>query len=245
MGKFTSRMLVRMLLPGSVFLLLAAESWGGNASSVYNQVLEKLEDLKPGKTIAVNMETEKNQYAFGEPFEARFRVDKACYVVLMNISLIQDESTDPVSYVPGEIRFFLPNAKFSDQKIAEQKVYSTVQDFDLTITAEPPEGYETLNLFCSPEKLALFEADFSKEPYYTIKPDDEERLKKLLASLDQLAGREWSGTSVQVRIGLATRAIPQKFGALPPIGSAGTTGKFFPPIGSTGSTGKTDKEEVN
>ena len=117
-------------------------------------------------------------------------------------------------------------------------MYSTLSDFGINIIVEPPNGYETITLFCSPEKLDLFEVDFEKEPFYTIEPDDEERLRQLLARLDQLAEREWVGTSVQIRIGPKTKDLPKKFGALPPIDVSGTAGKFFPPIESTGTTGK-------
>jgi hypothetical protein len=67
--------------------------------------------------------------------------------------------------------------------------------------------------------------------------------------LEKLPQQSWAGTSTSFVIGKpkpTTRGI-KKFGAVPPIGSTGTTGKgirFFPPIGSTGTTGKeSDKPE--
>jgi hypothetical protein len=223
----------------------------------YQQVLAKLESLAPGKTIEVRMGTEKEQYDLGEPFEIRFMASKESYIILMYIS------------ADGNITFLAPSRQIPpDTRIKGGQVYSTgspsrltskeeaLYDLGIRLMTAPPGGVETINLFCSTEKIDLFESDFNKEPFYTIVPNDETRLQELLNRLDQLKQYEWSGTSVKIRIGPEpkfktgvvrgkTKEIPRKFGALPPIGSTGTTGKFFPPIGSTGTTGKTDKEEVN
>ncbi len=203
-------------------------------TDLYQQVLEKLEALTPGKTIELRMGTEKDQYEFGDPFELRFWVSQDCYVVLMDISRSQLETT--------RITFLLPNGQFPDNKIKGSNVYSTVHDFGMNMKVAPPEGVDTINLFCSIEKIDLFKADFKKEPYYTIKSYDEDRLKKLLESLDRLKNYEWSGGSVMIRISSGGRSLSigptGTTGKLPPIGATGTTGKFFPPIGATGTTGK-------
>jgi len=181
-------------------------------------------------------------YQYGDKFETRFQVSEDSYVVLMHIAGLNKDSLGNI-IDGGNITFLLPNQQFSDSRIEAGQVYSTLHHFDMDIPVGPPPGSETINLFCSNEKLDLFKADFNKEAYYTIAPDDEERLIELLDSLNQLEGREWSGSSLKLRIGQPPleglqRGVPRKFGALPPIGSTGTTGKFFPPIGSTGTTGK-------
>jgi len=256
-----------ILLIVCCFSLAAASK--NKQSPTYQQVLAKLENLKPGETIEVRMGTEKEWYNIEEPFEIRFLASKDSYFILMDIS------------TNGDIRFLAPSRHILDPRIKGEKVYSTglpsgpasdeeaLYDFEMKMKAGPPGGTETINLFCSTEKIELFEADFDeKEPFYTIRHDNEERLKALLNRLDQLEQYEWSGSSVKIHIGQepammprkegigkkiprrieslpvpksAKKMIPRRFGALPPIGSTGSTGKFFPPIGSAGSTGKTDK----
>jgi hypothetical protein len=208
-------------------------------SSTYQQVIKKLEGLTPGETIDVRMGTEKDMYKEGEPLEIRFLASEDSYITLMAIS------TD------GSLLFLVPSRGIPDTRIKGGKVYSTgllaeptsgedpaLYDFGMKIRVAPPQGIEVINLFCSTEKVELFEVDFEQEPVYEIKPDDEERLKALFDRLDQFETTEWAGTSVQIFINMRPRPGVRKFGALPPIGSTGTTGKFFPPIGSTGTTGK-------
>jgi hypothetical protein len=206
------------------------------SNPIYNQVIEKLESLSPGETIEVKLGIQKEEYNVGEPVEVRFQTSKDCYIVLMDISAAEKDSIKgEIKY--ADITFLIPNYKFTDGKIEGGRVYSTLYDFGLKIKVGPPYGFDTLNLFCSPEKIELFEPDFGKEPVYTIRSDDEDRLKVLLNRLDQLQQQEWSGTSVSFYI-KGARGVPRKFGALPPIGATGTTGKWFPPISSTGTTGK-------
>ena len=193
--------------------------------------MNKLESLTPGETIDVKMGTEKEKYQIGDPFEMRFMVSQESYIILMDIS------------TNGDITFIAPSVKVPDSTIEKERVYSTLHDFGLNITVAPPIGVETINLFCSAEKLALFEVDLKKEPFYTIASDDEERLKKLLASLEELEKSEWSGNSVSFLIedpqkGGTRGQFSKRGGVLPAIGTTGTTGKFFPPIGTTGTTGK-------
>ncbi len=266
MDKHVTWILIILLLPWSLLLLSAVEALGADTSPLYEQVLGKLESLTPGETIEVRMGTEKERYDTGELLEIRFWASKDSYITLMALS------TD------GNITFLAPSRQVPDTKIEGGKVYSTgspsgpvsaeetLYDLSMKITVMPPNGTETINLFCSPAKIDLFEADFDKEPFYMITPANEERLKTLLDRLDQLEQFEWSGTSIKILIGPeptpmpmpglkkgmprkpglppvpeSAKMIPRKFGALPPIGATGTTGKFFPPIGSTGTTGKTDK----
>jgi hypothetical protein len=228
----------------SIFLLTTAEAQEKAISPAYDQLMEKLENLTPGEVITIRMGTEKDQYDFGEPFELRFQTDKDCYVMLMTISMSMDVSSGSPSYTPGDITFLLPKHQFPDGKIEGEKVYSTLHDFGLTITAEPPRGFDTINLICSPDKLDLFDTEFSEsDPVYAISPDDEEALKDLIARLDLLSKHEWSGNSLMITIGPRSRALPQKHGSLPPIGTTGTAGKFFPPIGTTGTAGKTEENK--
>lgn len=183
-------------------------------------------------------------YQYHDKFEMRFQLSEDSYIVLMHIAVLDDNSLGSTG---GDITFLLPNQQFPDTKIKAGQVYSTLHHFNMDVAVGPPGGFEAINLFCSPEKLDLFEVDFAKESYYVITPNDEERLKQLLEGLNQLEGRDWSGSSLKLRIGEPPpspglkRGIPPKFGALPPIGATGTTGKFFPPIQTTGTTGKTDK----
>ncbi len=245
-----------VVLSWSAFLLPGLEAQDNPSKPIYKQVIEKLENLSPGETIEVRMGTEKEEYKVGEPFEIRFQTNKDCYVVLMNIAPgEQDPKNGEMKY--GEISFLLPYSESYDNRIKGGRVYSTLHDFGLNMNVTPPHGYGTINIFCSPEKIELFEPDFGQEKmFYTIKPDEKDRLQVLLNRLDQLQQFEWSGTSVSFLIKKAqgklhewlggnisslikgNREESPKFGAISPVGSTGTTEKFFPPIGSTGSTGK-------
>jgi len=256
MRKHVFCIVAMVLLACGFFLWSVSGAQEAKINPAYQQVIEKLGSLQPGKTIAVNMGTQKEQYDFGEPFEIRFMASQESYIMLMHIS------------AEGTITFFAPSRQIPpNTRIKEGKVYSTgvypgpkseeekLYDFGLKLTTARPGGTETINLFCSTKKIDLFTADFEKEPFYTIAPSDEKRLQALSDRLDQLQQSEWSGGSIKIKIGpelkpkfdvrAAAKQISRKFGALPPISSTGTTGKFFPPIGSTGTTGKTDKEEVN
>lgn len=201
---------------------------------LYDQVLEKLGSLQPTAEIEVRVGTEKEKYQLGDPFEVRFRVSEDCYVVLMDIGSAKAGQN-------GEITFLIPNRQFLDQKVTGGKVYSTVYDFGMSnVKIGPPEGVETVNLLCSPEKIELFAPNFEKEAVHVIRPNDEARLKQLLARLDQLTQVKWAGDSVKFTIGNAPRAVGREYGALPPIKASGSSGKFWPPIKASGSSGKTD-----
>jgi hypothetical protein len=226
--------------------------------------LEQLEDLTPGNAIEIRMGTERDRYRVEEPLEARFMASRDSYMVLMCIA------TD------GTITFLAPSRQVPDPKVRGGRVYSTgssgetQSEFSLglrLITASS-SGTETLNLFCSAERFEFFDADFAQEPFYTITPEDNERLRALSNRLEDLQQVAWSGTSVMIKVGSESAAAPKmqkgisvgpdaftapeaqknvgqrRFGALPPMGATGTTGKFFPPIGATGTTGKTDTSDT-
>lgn len=181
-------------------------------------------------------------YQYGDRFEMRFQASKESYFAIMHIA---ERKEDPAlkTFVGGEITFLLPNRKFSETRIEANTAYSTVQDFNIHIPAGPPPAMETINLFCTTQKLDWIESMGGDSPYYVITPDDEQKLQKLLDDLETLEAMEWSGSSLKLQIGPLTRGV-KKFGALPPIGATGTTGKFFPPIGATGTTGKTDTSDM-
>jgi hypothetical protein len=245
MDKFLVRLMILLAVLWSCFAASALDAQDGVAKSLHQQLLETLEGLTSKETIDIRVGTEKDQYEFGNPFELRFQTSQDCYVVLMDISMIdvKDDTASATKTKPGNITFLLPNYRFTEQKIEGGRVYSTLTDFGLKITVAPPEGFETFNIFCSLQPLNLFQPDFAQEQFYVITPDDEKRLTALLAQLESLKNSDWSGNSVQIRLGPRTRGM-RKFGTLPPIGSTGTTGKWFPPIGSTGTTGKTDEKKV-
>ncbi len=232
------------LVIGCIMLSMVGMPLVGEETSdeyaAYQEVLDRLEFLTPGNTIDVRMGTEKGEYAVGEPFELRFMVSDACYMVLMDIGA-SAEGTQNNSPVYGEITFLIPNYKVLENKLEPGKVYSSLYDFDMKIKVAPPSGYETVNLFCSPEPLALFDADFTKERIYTIEPNDTDKLQALLNGLERLQQQEWSGTSVSFLIkepGGTRAAMPKKFGMLKPMGGTGTTGKsenFFPPLDGEGN----------
>lgn len=232
-----------MVLLGSVLLVPASRVLGQEDKpkekyALYLEVMKKLESLTPSENLEVLMGTEKDSYILDEPFEARFQVSHDCYIVLMDIGAATGTDED---IVYGDITFLIPSYKLVDNKVEGGHVYSTLHDFSLPIKVAPPVGYETVNLFCSPEKLQLFDADFEKEGVYKITPEDTDKLEQLSERLDRLNQQEWAGSSVSFLIKdpkLGIRPLPRKFGALPPIGATGTTGKFFPPIGATGTTGK-------
>lgn len=172
----------------------------------------------------------KAVYQYGEQFEMRFRTSKESYFAIMHIA---DEDN-----AGGNITFLLPNKKFPETRTEADRVYSTVKDFGLHIPAAEPPSSETINLFCTIQQLDWIESMSEDRAYYVITPDDEQKLQKLLDDLETLEAMEWSGSSLKLQIGPVTRGRKRKFGALPPIGATGTTGKFFPPIGATGTTGK-------
>jgi hypothetical protein len=253
MNKLTFRILI---LIGVFYSLLAWSVSGIGAETprpTYQQVIQKLESLKPGKTVDVKMGTEKNIYYKGDRFEVRFQASQDCYFVLM--SLAPD----------GEIVFLAPSSQILQPRIKGGMVYSTglypppksneaiKYDFRMNMIVIPPYGKQTVYLFCSPQNFKLFEADFKKEPFYTIAPANEERLKALLASLDQLQRSEWSGTNLKIDIqpqpAPVLRGTTKEKPAIAPapapsLESTGKTEKWFPPIGSTGSTGKTGENKL-
>ena len=196
----------------------------------YKELMDKLENLKPGDSIDVKIGTEFEEYKVGDPFEMRFMASKDCYVVLMDIS------------TNGDITFIAPSVVMPENKVEGERVYSTLSDFNMNIKVAPPGGIETINILCSPEPFNLFEHDFDKEPLYTIETHDKDRIEKLTEKLNLLEQIEWAGNSVSFlikdpKVG-ARGSFSKRGGVLPPIGSTGTTGKFFPPISSTGTTGK-------
>lgn len=230
---------MQILVGCLVFSMLAIPLFGEDNDvdySMYEQVLEALEDLQPGSSLEVRLGTEKDVYTIGEPFEVRFMVSDACHMVLMDIGASSGETEGaPPQY--GPIMFLAPSYKAVDNRLEPGKVYSTLYDFDLKFRVAPPSGYETVNMFCSPEPLELFEPDFEEEPLYTIMPDDTEKLAKLLENLQILKQQEWAGSSVSFLITEnqgARAALPKKFGKLKPLGGTGTTGKtedrFFPEL---------------
>lgn len=235
-----TRIFAILLLTCSILVLSFSGTQAEKETLPYDQLMSRLESLTPGETIEVRMGTEKKQYDFGDALEVRFQTSKDCYIVLMDISSPAKDS------IPGEappeesITFLLPNYQFPDIKIEGNRVYSTLHDFNMNITVAPPKGHETLNLFCSAQKVEFFDADFNNEPFYAIAHNDQERIEILADHLNQLKNHEWAGNSVQIQIGPVmglSRGIRKK-GALNPIGSTGTTGKFFPPLQPTGTTGK-------
>jgi hypothetical protein len=173
----------------------------------------------------------------------------------------------------GTITFLAPNNQHADFNVQGNAVYSTgsliqslseeqaAYDLGMTLNVGAPTGTEVLNVFCSLEKISLFDVETLQEPLYTIRPDDEERLQVLFDRLSALSQTEWSGTSAAflveresaaapTRRTRSTRSsssvqsslipdagsqkrLPRKFGALRPMGGTGTTGKSFPPIGAT------------
>ncbi|MCP4372782.1 MAG: DUF4384 domain-containing protein [Deltaproteobacteria bacterium] len=240
-----------ILLSGSGFWCSSTEAQEQEVSPLYDNVMEKLENLTPGDTMGVLVGTEKEQYDFGSELEIRFMASKDCYITLMSISNELDTSN---KYVPGGIVFFIPGKGFSNKKIEAERVYSTTEDLDLTIVVAPPDGLETINLFCSPEKIKLFEANL-EEGLYIIQPHDEKRLQALSDRLDQLSQYEWAGNSTSILLGKAPKistgttrgtskiwkgdfAQPNASKFFPPIETTGTGGKFFPPIETTGTGGK-------
>ncbi len=232
--------IVSLLFSVFVFCASAGEAEMKTFSPAYGELMTMLENFRPENSIDVNIGTEFEEYKIGDPFEMRFMTSEACYIVLMNISS------------GGDITFITPSAVMPDNKVDGGRVYSTRSDFDMDIKVAAPEGIETINIFCSSEPLDLFHYDGEKEPLYTIKSSDEVRLTKLIENLKRLEQIDWSGNSVSFKITdpastRRTRAIFRKRGggALLPIGSTGTTGKFFPPIGTTGTTGKSENRPSN
>ncbi len=204
---------------------VAAEE-SGDEYALYLETMKRLENLMPGNMIDVRMGTEKEEYTVGEAFEVRFMVSKECYMVLMDIGAAsKDRVTTDNIY--GPITFLVPSFIVLENKLEPGRVYSSLYDFNMKMKVAPPIGYETVNLFCSPEPLALFDADFKKEKVYTIEPHETDRLQRLLDSLDRLEQQDWAGSSVSFMIrepGGARTILPKKFGKLKPMGGTGTTG---------------------
>lgn len=243
------RYLTMILLVCSIFLWSNTEA-EEQQQSPYDQLMQTLENLRPQESpMEVLIATEKERYEFGETLDIRFQANQDCYLILMNISLTKDPASMGMEYLPGDIFFLVPSHNVSDNRIKGGQRYSTLADFDMYIEGEPPAGTEIVNLFCSPEKIDLFDADLNEnKPFYIVKPDDEKKLKELIMRLEQLKNQKWSGNSVAIRLGWGTVAKGGKTrgnwkkGFIPPISTTGTTGKeiLFPPIGTTGTTGHTE-----
>lgn len=226
-------------------------------SPLYPQVLEAIEQLTPGERIQVLLATEKEAYQVGEPFEIRFSASEDSYVILMRIA------TD------GSITFLTPNSQHADFKVQGNMVYSTgsltpplseeqvAYDLGMTLNVGAPTGTEVLNLFCSPEKFSLFDVGTLQETFYTIRPDDEERLQALFDRLSTLSQIEWSGTSAAFLVEPESAAAPEaapkqrtrsmrsssqaQSSLIPDAGSQKRLPRKFGalrPMGGTGTTGK-------
>ncbi|GAK53912.1 hypothetical protein U14_05187 [Candidatus Moduliflexus flocculans] len=223
-----SMMLV--LAIGMSGIVLAEET---QFSETYNTVMKTLEELKPSDTMKIVIGTQKKNYEIGESLEARFQADQPCHITLMDIS------------TNGDISFLIPSQYFQHTGIEAQKTYSTDADLGLKIKVSMPKGTEALNIFCTREPFALFEADLKKEAVYTIPANDTARLEKLHSRLEELKGIEWAGSSVTFGIGMIpkgsiTRGEFQKRGILKPIDATGSTGRMLWPVDATGSTGHTE-----
>jgi hypothetical protein len=216
-----------------MFLWITGEANGKEFSEAHNQLMKKLESLQPSNSIEVLLAADKDTYYRDNEFELRFRVSLDSYVILMHIS------------TEGDITFFTPNYQM-DGKVKAGKVYSTKTDLGLNVTAIPPAGIETINLFCSTEKIDLFEKELDENnKFYQIRHDDDDSLAALAKSLEKLEQKDldWSGSGLVVSIVIpdkpdekpVTRALP---GAIPPISTTGTSGLVVPPIGTTGTAGK-------
>ena len=128
---------------------------------VYLKVLEKLEYLTPGDSIDVRMGTEKDEYFVGEPVEIRFMASDTCHIMLMDIgAATKNLVTGDMEY--GPISFLIPYYRVPEKQIEAGRVYSTLHDLEMKIKVAHPIGYETVNLFCSPEPLDLISPDFTK-----------------------------------------------------------------------------------
>ncbi len=200
-------------------------------NSALDQMFETLRNLSPSGSIDIKMGTEKSMYLFGEPVDIRFLADQSCYAVMMHIFHTHD-AEDPSQYTLNDIQFFIPNGFVPDNKIEAGRIYSTQLDFDLPIAVEKPAGVSTINLFCSPEPINLFDPDFTPDDIiYTISPTDQSKLQQLAERLAQLVNHQWNGGSVKFNIakersiGQTRNAAPPPPGALLPIVTAGTTGK--------------------
>ena len=226
------------------------------AHPAYQEVLTKLENLRPGKTITFEMGIKKDRYAVGEPFEIKFQVSQPCYLVLMELA------------ADNSIRFLAPSRQVPNNRIEGSKVYSTgaiprptspkdaTYDLGLNLTGLQ-NGEEAINFFCSTQPINLFDPDFAKEPFYTVKPDDANRLKALSTRLDQqFKDIPWAGGSITLTIGVEPAQFPleeltesSKSALKQKPGSTALTGEkkkamiprklgTLPPIGSIETTGK-------
>ncbi len=226
------------IVVGIVLMSFAfAEAEQQQFSETYNKVMKSIEQLTPSQSFKVVMGTEKDTYEIFDPLEIRFQSEKACYLTLMDIS------------TNGDITFLAPSQYIPETQIEAQRVYSTLNDFELKMKTSPPAGYETLNFFCTTEKVNFFDADFQKEPVYTIPRDDDERLNALLKTLESLKQQDWAGTSasffIRGRSAVAggQKGMIAKRGMLKPIDATGSTGRMLWPVDATGSTGHTEDDK--
>lgn len=199
-------------------------------TNILESTLSKEAATQYGALISQVADTSIAAYDYGDEFEIRFQASQPCYAALMHVAGDSEG---------GAITFFLPNRQFPEIQLEANQAYSTIQNFNIRVTVGAPPTNEIVNLFCSREKIDWLGSDMGQASYYIISPTDDQRLQNLLDTLDVLEKSEWAGKALEVQIGPKTRA-PKKFGAIPPIGATGTTGKgkFFPPIRATGTTGK-------
>jgi hypothetical protein len=242
MRKHVKDFMFVLLVIGSFFLLFGATV--AMPKSLSQQVIEKLTSLPPGKNLTVKMGILKDQYSLGERFEIRFIASQKCYLTLIDID------------AEGKITFLVPSRYAPADKIIQGgRVYSTgtyphpdpnseeaLYDLGISLTVSAPAGTDVLYLCCSTRPVEWFKPDeLGKDGVYTIMPDDETRLKALLARLDgftrsEWGDVEWAGAGLNIEIGAGSGV--QANVLLP--GGRVRSGRWFPPIGATGTTGVED-----
>lgn len=163
-------------------------------------------------------------YLSGERFELRFQASQESYIALMYITELRTDNSTGLSS-GGEITFLLPNQAVPETRIQAEQVYSTVQDFHLNLWISGPSTIDVVNLFCSPTPLDWLGSDLGQTPYSVIHPTDDDRLQHILTVLAQMEHTQWTGDSLILNVGGGSDRAVRKFGAIPPIGVTGTTGK--------------------
>ncbi len=167
-------------------------------------------------TIHITMGTEKARYELGDSFNLRFQVAQSCY---MNILYTVIDDT---------IIFLLPNQNFPEVYLEKGRMYSLKHDFNMNLSFSPPAGFDVLTLFCSAEKVDLFDLATLKEgKYYIILPTQNEARKYLLEQIRQLQQVTWGGTSLFLPVAYdPVPVVPQSLGVLQAVWSTATVGQL-------------------
>jgi hypothetical protein len=163
-----------------------------NAQSSTQNILQKLSQIKQSQpSFNIKLKVDKEKYQLGDPIEFSFRVDRDCYLTLIEVA------------TEGVVRVIYPNKLCPDNFVKAGKNYSIPRDCNFQINLSGPSGIERLKAIATTWKTDIFRMNFQNEEYFFFegKPDD----KVIINGLDNLAKAlknkgTWSETSLDFEV---------------------------------------------